>query len=146
MRIGVDVGGTNTDAVLVDGHDVLAAAKTPTTPDVTGGIATALHALVESSGEARMLERWLAVERAALARESVPAGARSAPMFSDTPDFVAWTTHRPTLWLTREEYQRLYAHSPRGGRSDLPPPPRPDELWFHEDPHGPERSPGGPPR
>ena len=103
-------------------------------------------ALVESSGEARMLERWLAVERAALARESVPVAARSAPMFSDTPDFVAWTTHRPTLWLTREEYQRLYAHSPRGGRSDLPPPPRPDELWFHEDPHGPERSPGGPPR
>ena len=31
MRIGVDVGGTNTDAVLVDGRDVLAEAKTPTT-------------------------------------------------------------------------------------------------------------------
>ena len=38
MRIGVDVGGTNTDAVLVDGRDVLAEAKTPTTADVTGGI------------------------------------------------------------------------------------------------------------
>ena len=52
MRIGIDVGGTNTDAVLVDGRDVLAEAKTPTTPDVTGGILAALRALVESSGVA----------------------------------------------------------------------------------------------
>ena len=52
MRIGVDVGGTNTDAVLVDGRDVLAEAKTPTTPDVTGGISSAIRALVESSGVA----------------------------------------------------------------------------------------------
>jgi N-methylhydantoinase A/oxoprolinase/acetone carboxylase beta subunit len=50
VRIGVDVGGTNTDAVLVDGHDVLAEAKTPTTPDVTGGISAAIRGLVESSG------------------------------------------------------------------------------------------------
>jgi N-methylhydantoinase A/oxoprolinase/acetone carboxylase beta subunit len=52
VRIGIDVGGTNTDAVLVDGRDVLAEAKTPTTPDVTGGILAALRALVESSGVA----------------------------------------------------------------------------------------------
>ena len=52
MRIGVDVGGTNTDAVLVDGREVLAEAKTPTTPDVTGGISSAISALVESSGVA----------------------------------------------------------------------------------------------
>jgi N-methylhydantoinase A/oxoprolinase/acetone carboxylase beta subunit len=52
VRIGIDVGGTNTDAVLVDGRDVLAEAKKPTTPDVTGGILAALRALVESSGVA----------------------------------------------------------------------------------------------
>ena len=34
MRIGIDVGGTNTDAVLMDGIDVLGWRKTPTTPDV----------------------------------------------------------------------------------------------------------------
>jgi N-methylhydantoinase A/oxoprolinase/acetone carboxylase beta subunit len=50
MRIGVDVGGTNTDAALVDGRDVLAEAKTPTTPDVTGGITAAVRALVDSYG------------------------------------------------------------------------------------------------
>lgn len=45
MRIGIDVGGTNTDAVLMDGHTVLAAVKTATTRDVTSGITTALGEL-----------------------------------------------------------------------------------------------------
>ncbi|WP_214367282.1 hydantoinase/oxoprolinase N-terminal domain-containing protein [Pseudonocardia sp. H11422] len=45
MRIGIDVGGTNTDAVLVDGSTVLAETKTATTQDVTSGIAAALAAL-----------------------------------------------------------------------------------------------------
>ena len=30
-RIGIDVGGTNTDAVLIDGGKVVCAVKTPTT-------------------------------------------------------------------------------------------------------------------
>ena len=42
MFIGVDVGGTNTDAVLMDGVNLLAKAKLPTTPDVTSGIVEAL--------------------------------------------------------------------------------------------------------
>jgi N-methylhydantoinase A/oxoprolinase/acetone carboxylase beta subunit len=46
MRIGIDVGGTNTDAVLMAGRDVLAEVKTPTTPDVTGGIVTAVRSLL----------------------------------------------------------------------------------------------------
>ena len=45
MRIGIDVGGTNTDAVLMEGRRVLGEVKTPTTQDVTGGIVTALHEL-----------------------------------------------------------------------------------------------------
>ncbi|HEY0507957.1 MAG TPA: hydantoinase/oxoprolinase family protein [Blastococcus sp.] len=45
MRIGIDVGGTNTDAVLIDGSTVLAETKTATTEDVTSGIANALAAL-----------------------------------------------------------------------------------------------------
>lgn len=47
MYIGIDVGGTNTDAVLMDGLDVRAAIKTPTTEDVTSGIAAALDSLRE---------------------------------------------------------------------------------------------------
>src|SRR3954453_1398482 len=38
VRIGVDVGGTNTDAVVMLGSTLLGWAKTPTTADVTGGI------------------------------------------------------------------------------------------------------------
>lgn len=45
MRIGIDVGGTNTDAVLMDGREVLAEFKTLTTPDVTDGIVAALAGL-----------------------------------------------------------------------------------------------------
>ncbi|MBV8088352.1 MAG: hydantoinase/oxoprolinase family protein, partial [Alphaproteobacteria bacterium] len=44
-RIGVDVGGTNTDAVLLEDGRVVHAVKTPTTADVTGGIVTALAEL-----------------------------------------------------------------------------------------------------
>ena len=44
-RIGIDVGGTNTDAVLIDGSHVLGAVKTATTADVLGGVRTALEQL-----------------------------------------------------------------------------------------------------
>ena len=44
-RIGIDVGGTNTDAVLLDGDKVVFAVKRPTTKDVTSGILDALKAL-----------------------------------------------------------------------------------------------------
>ena len=56
MRVGIDVGGTNTDAVLVSGqHDadveVLAAVKTPTTEDVTTGVVTAIGELLRDAPE-----------------------------------------------------------------------------------------------
>lgn len=38
MRIGIDVGGTNTDVVLLDGNTVIAEVKNPTSRDVTTGI------------------------------------------------------------------------------------------------------------
>jgi N-methylhydantoinase A/oxoprolinase/acetone carboxylase beta subunit len=48
-RIGIDVGGTNTDAVLLEDASVAHAVKTPTTADVTTGIARALAGLLEES-------------------------------------------------------------------------------------------------
>jgi N-methylhydantoinase A/oxoprolinase/acetone carboxylase beta subunit len=44
-RIGIDVGGTNTDAVLIAGNAVVRSVKAATTADVTGGILAALQAL-----------------------------------------------------------------------------------------------------
>ena len=52
LRIGVDVGGTNTDAVLMDDLTVVAKIKTPTTEDVTSGIVSALRHVLETSGTA----------------------------------------------------------------------------------------------
>jgi N-methylhydantoinase A/oxoprolinase/acetone carboxylase beta subunit len=49
LRIGIDVGGTNTDAVLMDGLTVVSKIKTPTTPDVTTGITTALRHVLGTS-------------------------------------------------------------------------------------------------
>ena len=43
LCIGVDVGGTNTDAVLMDGVTLLAKAKLPTTSDVTSGLVASLE-------------------------------------------------------------------------------------------------------
>jgi N-methylhydantoinase A/oxoprolinase/acetone carboxylase beta subunit len=51
LKIGIDVGGTNTDAVLLDEHNrLLAAHKTATTPDVQSGIEAGLSRLLEDSG------------------------------------------------------------------------------------------------
>ena len=43
VSIGVDVGGTNTDAVFLDGNELMAKYKTTTTSDITTGIITAIH-------------------------------------------------------------------------------------------------------
>ena len=43
MRIGVDVGGTNTDAVLMDGSEVKAVHKAPTSENVNDGIVAAIR-------------------------------------------------------------------------------------------------------
>lgn len=50
MRIGVDVGGTNTDAVILAGRDVIGAVKRPTTSDVSSGIAAAIGAVMSEAG------------------------------------------------------------------------------------------------
>ncbi|MDA8311853.1 MAG: hydantoinase/oxoprolinase family protein [Actinomycetota bacterium] len=47
VRIGVDVGSTNTDAVAVAGTRVIASVKRPTTGEVGEGIVDALGALLE---------------------------------------------------------------------------------------------------
>ena len=49
MRIGIDVGGTNTDAVLMDGRRIASWTKAPTSRDVSGGITQALSTLLAQS-------------------------------------------------------------------------------------------------
>jgi N-methylhydantoinase A/oxoprolinase/acetone carboxylase beta subunit len=100
MRIGIDVGGTNTDAVLMDGRTVVGWAKSPTTRDVSSGITNVLTALLSqtqvSPGQitAVMLGTThftnAVVERKALSKTAVvriglPATA-ALPPFVDWPD------------------------------------------------------------
>jgi N-methylhydantoinase A/oxoprolinase/acetone carboxylase beta subunit len=100
-RIGIDVGGTNTDAVLIDGSDVLAAVKTITTADVLTGVRTALRQLLASGDPGRVaavvigtthftnavIERR-SLQRVGALRIGLPASA-SLPPFIDWPEDLA---------------------------------------------------------
>ncbi len=100
MRIGIDVGGTNTDAVLMDGRKVVGWAKSPTTRDVSSGITNVLNALLAqtkvtpASISAVMLGTThftnAVVERKSLSKTAViriglPATA-ALPPYVDWPD------------------------------------------------------------
>jgi len=49
MRIGIDVGGTHTDAVILDGDTVIAATKALTSSDVVSGITETLDTLLREA-------------------------------------------------------------------------------------------------
>src|SRR5437762_6130406 len=102
-RIGIDVGGTNTDAVLLEDGRVAHAVKTPTTPDVTTGIVTALAELTRRPEIARgridgvvngtthfvnAVVQRRALARVAAVRIGLPASA-SLPPFCDWPADLA---------------------------------------------------------
>ena len=53
LRLGIDVGGTNTDAVLMDGRAVIASAKCFTTADVRGGVIDAVTRIFDQAGDRR---------------------------------------------------------------------------------------------
>jgi N-methylhydantoinase A/oxoprolinase/acetone carboxylase beta subunit len=50
IRVGIDVGGTNTDAVIMERAQVVHWVKTPTTVDVMGGVLKALELVLGESG------------------------------------------------------------------------------------------------
>ena len=53
MRIGIDVGGTHTDAAILNGDDVIAATKALTSADVISGVTDALDEVLKQSGVAQ---------------------------------------------------------------------------------------------
>lgn len=48
IRIGVDVGGTNTDAVILRDAEFVAGQKSPTTPDILTGVSSAISNTIAS--------------------------------------------------------------------------------------------------
>ncbi len=57
-KLGIDVGGTNTDAVLIDENlNVVAAVKNPTSDDIYTGIMGAVDAVLADSGRGPRADR-----------------------------------------------------------------------------------------
>ncbi|MBE3596241.1 MAG: hydantoinase/oxoprolinase family protein [Hydrogenibacillus sp.] len=113
-RLGIDVGGTNTDAVLIDGRQqVVAKAKTPVTDDVISGIAAAAQDVLSRSGVApdaithamlgttqvtnAIIERR-GLERVAILRLGAPA-TRAIPPLADWPEDIRTKVEGPTVIL-----------------------------------------------
>ncbi len=110
-RIGVDVGGTNTDAVVIDGAGIVAKAKTATTTDLMTGIrravaeALARAALPPGSVEAVMVGttqftnavvEGRGLEPVAALRIGLPA-SRSLGPFCDWPERLASAVRGPVF-------------------------------------------------
>lgn len=114
MRIGIDVGGTHTDAVILAGGDVIASTKALTTSDVMTGIQNALDTVMEDSGvkpsdiEGVMIGTTqftnAVVERRELAptaaiRIALPSGKGLPPMV-DWPEDIARALGQYTYMMT----------------------------------------------
>jgi N-methylhydantoinase A/oxoprolinase/acetone carboxylase beta subunit len=95
-RIGIDVGGTNTDAVLLEGDRVLHAIKTPTTADVLTGVRLALQDVARVMGpqgvQAVMIGTTHFVNAVVQRRDLAPVGALriGLPAAKSLPPFCDW--------------------------------------------------------
>ncbi|TFY55280.1 hypothetical protein EVJ58_g8349 [Rhodofomes roseus] len=83
LRIGVDVGGTNTDGVLIDltrlhepNRGVLAHFKAPTTPDVSQGIEAAVREILKNADVAATSVSSLSIGTTAFINAVLEADAR----------------------------------------------------------------------
>ncbi len=104
MRIGVDVGGTNTDAVVMDGDRLLGAAKTQTTPRTNIGITRSIKKALDAAGVApskiraamigttqitNALSERRNLAQAAIIRLCLPANRAVSPMMDWPADIAA---------------------------------------------------------
>ncbi|CAN5902679.1 hydantoinase/oxoprolinase family protein [soil metagenome] len=111
-RIGIDVGGTNTDAVLIEDGKVVRAMKAPTSEDVTTGILDALKSLGSTGllggkridgvmiGTTHFINAVVQrrhLSKVAALRLGMPASA-SLPPFCDWPEDLAELV-RGGVWM-----------------------------------------------
>ena len=96
-RIGIDVGGTNTDAVIIENGIVLKAVKTPTSKDITGGVTEALSRLrtepaAQDDVDGVMIGTTHFVNAVVQRRQLTPVGALriGEPVSATLPPFCDW--------------------------------------------------------
>lgn len=111
-RIGIDVGGTNTDAVLLTTDDsLLAKTKTPTTEDVTGGIVAALgeiltddvdtdeigHVMLGTTHCTNAVTEREKLNQVAVIRVGAPATKAIQPLFEWPDDLASAVGNHTTI-------------------------------------------------
>lgn len=99
MRLGIDVGGTNTDAVLVKGEQILASTKQSTSDDIASGIVAAIEQVIAQAnigcsditavmiGTTQFTNAFVerkCLDKVAALRLCLPA-SQSLPPFADWP-------------------------------------------------------------
>jgi N-methylhydantoinase A/oxoprolinase/acetone carboxylase beta subunit len=104
MRLGIDVGGTHTDAVIMTGSEIIGSHKALTTPDIIGGIVAALaEVLRQSDCRAAAIESVMigttqftnavvarrGLHRTLAARISLPGGSAVPPLSGWPRDLAA---------------------------------------------------------
>lgn len=142
-RIGIDVGGTNTDAALIVDGKVVKGVKTPTTPDVMTGVRTALELVLDGDRAAAVgldgvmigtthfvnaVVQRRGLNKVSALRIGLPSGA-SLPPFVDWPKdlrgLVSGTVHmvrggheydgRPLVPLDRDAIREAAARIGEAG-------------------------------
>lgn len=113
LRIGIDVGGTNTDAVVVDQDgNVVASTKAATTPDPSDGIRAALDAVVVGIDKSLISQAMLGTTHPANAiirrRELEPVGVLriAAPSSLAVRPGAAWPSDLHSTVIGRAEIIR----------------------------------------
>jgi N-methylhydantoinase A/oxoprolinase/acetone carboxylase beta subunit len=110
--IGVDVGGTNTDAVRLCGRQIAARTKVPTTPDIGSGLLEALARVQGGGPVERVHIGTTAFTNALVTRRGLaPAAAIrvGAPSSESLPPMIDW----PSDLRAATENPSFFAH---GGR------------------------------
>ncbi len=90
---GIDVGGTNTDAVLVRDGQIVSFAKVPTTPDVRSGILSALAHLERADAASRVHIGTTSFTNALIERRELAAAAAvrlGGPISQSLPPTCDW--------------------------------------------------------
>jgi hypothetical protein len=122
---GIDVGGTNTDAVLVSAGRIVERIKVPTTADVRDGILAALahvsgkHAIerihIGTTAFTNALVERRHLEAAAAIRIGAPV-SESLPPMSDWPDDLRGAVENPTAFVAACRSSVVPSAAPVAGR------------------------------